>query len=306
MTLRIKALKIYKEAIVARRLKRLETILDKLGSRETSMNLSRMQDIGGVRAVMKDVSQVYELVGQYTEPGRFSHKLRKPYHDYMAYPKKSGYRGVHLVFEFNNTLSRSEHAREYDGLNIELQLRTELQHAWATAVEAIGLVLREELKSGKGTRQWLEFFALMSSIIARIEDTPVLETHRHMTDRSLQDAAYELIKKLKVQDVMAGWALGLNVVNERNDRGHYVIIELDLAGRRTRLYRYSEKEFGDATEHLAKLEKHATVNKNPAPVLVAVGEIKNLKKAYPNYYLDIGHFLAIVNDVVKTVDDAVK
>ena len=44
-----------------------------------------------------------------------------------------GYRGIHDVYEF---LVRSTRRREFsNGLQIEIQYRTHVQHAWATAVE---------------------------------------------------------------------------------------------------------------------------------------------------------------------------
>ena len=42
----------------------------------------------------------------------------------------SGYRGVHLIYRYN-----SDRKTEYNTLLIEMQLRSQLQHAWATAVE---------------------------------------------------------------------------------------------------------------------------------------------------------------------------
>lgn len=61
VTLRRKAKAIYPDAIIACRLKRLSTIIDKISNREKSMSLNRMQDIGVVRAIMRDVSQTQQL-----------------------------------------------------------------------------------------------------------------------------------------------------------------------------------------------------------------------------------------------------
>lgn len=308
ITLRKKAYDIDKDAIVARRLKRLQTILDKVGSRQLTMKLSRMQDIGGVRAVMKNTKQVYQLAAQYTDKKRFTHKL-KPVKDYIQHPKPSGYRGVHLVFEFNNAQGRTPHARDYDGLNIEVQVRTQLQHIWATAVEAIGMMRHEELKSSSGNKQWLEFFGLMSSIIALLEDSPVLETHQNLSSREIIDRTYHHIKELGVENIMSGWAVGMkfatNVDILRRIGQHYVIISLDSSEGHTSLYRYKEDELDQANQKLTELEAIAAVSGNPDPVLVSVGDIKNLQRAYPNYFFDIRQFLDLVSYVVRTVEDAV-
>jgi len=102
------------------------------------MQLSRMQDIGGVRAVVNSIKEVRALQSEYQDTKRFTHKLARE-NDYILDPKTDGYRGVHLVYKYNNTLARNGLAAQYKGLAIELQIRTKLQHTWATAVETMGL-----------------------------------------------------------------------------------------------------------------------------------------------------------------------
>ncbi|MDH3695228.1 MAG: RelA/SpoT domain-containing protein, partial [Gammaproteobacteria bacterium] len=65
--------------------------------------------------------------------------------DYIKTPKMSGYRCLHLVYRFN-----SETRTDYNGLLVKIQLRTEIQHAWATAVETVGAFLGQALKASEG------------------------------------------------------------------------------------------------------------------------------------------------------------
>ncbi len=76
---------------VTQRLKRWTTIIDKL-AREPKMQVTQMQDIGGVRALLPSLSHVYAV----------SRRLRKTWtiirvRDYIAEPKPSGYRALHLI-----------------------------------------------------------------------------------------------------------------------------------------------------------------------------------------------------------------
>jgi len=144
---------------VAQRIKRLPSIRHKL-ERFPRMQLSRMQDIGGCRAVLSSVEAVDELVTYYTTQSRMKHKLSRE-DDYVLQPKPSGYRGVHLVYNYY-----SDRSATWNGLKIELQIRSRLQHAWATAVETVGTFTQQALKSSQGGSDWLRFFALMSSAIA--------------------------------------------------------------------------------------------------------------------------------------------
>src|SRR5215213_10917446 len=128
--LKRKAKSISSEATIARRIKRLSSIESKL-NREINMKLSQMQDIGGGRAIMKNILQVRKLVNLYTESD-LKHTLVN-HKDYIDEPKASGYRGIHLVWRY-----KSDKNKTWNDLKIELQLRSRLQHAWATAVETYG------------------------------------------------------------------------------------------------------------------------------------------------------------------------
>lgn len=114
-SLRKKLRSIEKNALVAQRLKRIPSIIGKL-QRFPKMQLARMQDIGGLRAIVKNVANVYELRNKLVK-SRFDHELINE-KDYIQSPKHSGYRGIHLVYKY-----KSRKAKDYDGLLIEIQLR---------------------------------------------------------------------------------------------------------------------------------------------------------------------------------------
>ncbi|WP_116998432.1 RelA/SpoT domain-containing protein [Desertimonas flava] len=140
---------------VSQRLKRLNTILDKL-LREPSMKLSRMQDIGGCRAVVPTIRDLRAL--QRRLEGRSGY-VRSV--DYVATPRSSGYRGVHVIVA-------------YDGRTIEMQLRTVVMHEWAIAVERFGQRFGD-LKSGAGPREVLDLLRVVSranAIEESDEDVP--------------------------------------------------------------------------------------------------------------------------------------
>lgn len=129
------------ESLVAQRIKRLPSIRAKL-ERFPSMNLARMQDIGGCRSVLSTQEDVSVVTKSFLS-GRHKHRLIR-HDDYVATPKPSGYRSVHLVYAYH-----SDRSSTYNGLNIEVQIRSRLQHAWATAVETVGtFTLGAQVESG--------------------------------------------------------------------------------------------------------------------------------------------------------------
>tara|TARA_R110002167_G_scaffold232501_1_gene437698 strand:- start:244 stop:702 length:459 start_codon:yes stop_codon:yes gene_type:complete len=86
--------------------------------------------------------------------------------DYIQGPKLDGYRSIHRIYKYQG--SKLEHS----GLLVEIQLRTKLQHAWATAVEIIDTFLAEQLKLGKGSEEWKQFFYLVANQFAQLEGLP--------------------------------------------------------------------------------------------------------------------------------------
>lgn len=128
--LRSRARSIGVAAEVSQRLKRRQTILDKL-RREPNLDLSRMQDIGGCRAVVGSIDDLRRLEDRIRNG-------RLPvigYADYVDSPRFSGYRGVHVIVT-------------YEERAIEIQLRTQVMHAWALAAEGysqdVGLNLKQD------------------------------------------------------------------------------------------------------------------------------------------------------------------
>jgi len=132
---------------VSQRLKRVPTIIDKL-RREPTMQLGNMQDIGGCRAVVADLDELRRVE-------RRLKKNRPPVavYDYVASPRPSGYRSVHVVITYDDRL-------------IEVQLRTQVMHSWAIAVERLGGRRSEDLKSGEGPQEVLDFFGAVSEAMA--------------------------------------------------------------------------------------------------------------------------------------------
>ena len=128
---------------VGQRLKRRNTLIDKL-QREPSMPLYAMHDIAGCRIIFEDEASLYKVRSSLRD-ARFSHIRQNAIekYDYIVNPKPTGYRGVHDVYEYQvNKLPGSQ----WNGLRVEIQFRTRIQHAWATAVEVADLITSSRIK----------------------------------------------------------------------------------------------------------------------------------------------------------------
>ena len=136
---------------VAQRLKRRSTIYDKL-HRQPGMDLSRMDDIAGCRIIFRSINQLRQFRAE-LHKARFNHRLRHESdpdkYDYIAHPKPSGYRGIHDIYSYD---VNSASGADLKGLNVEIQYRTGIQHAWATAVEILGGITDSQPKFDRGAR----------------------------------------------------------------------------------------------------------------------------------------------------------
>jgi len=133
------------EMEVAQRLKKRDTIIGKL-NRYPKMKLTRMHDIGGVRATLPSLQCLTAV----------SRRLRKNWtiintRDYIAEPKVSGYRAIH-------------HEVRHAGKVIEVQLRTVRQHAWANQVEDDGRARGTGYKFGFGDDDIHSYYRAVSDV----------------------------------------------------------------------------------------------------------------------------------------------
>ena len=119
----------------------MDRILDKL-LRFPHMRLSQMEDIGGCRAVLGDLDEVYAVAARLRR--RWPHSR---VHDHIVDPKDDGYRAIHVI-------------ERRDGRLIEVQLRTSIQDEWASTVEWAAELTGFRLKDGRGPADLRRYFAM--------------------------------------------------------------------------------------------------------------------------------------------------
>jgi hypothetical protein len=294
VTLRLKARRVEPGALVAQRIKRLSSIDAKL-RRFPSMKLSKMQDIGGCRAVLTDVASVDELVALYRSSD-LKHGLTG-IDDYIREPKSSGYRSIHLKYRYFS--SRNE---TYNGLRIEMQVRSQMQHAWATAVETVGTFIRQALKSSMGEQDWLRFFVLMGAWLAREEGTAPVPGAPSDLDE-LQSEIQALYRRLDVVNRLRRYGEALNVLEQAIPAGvRYFLLELEPQTHQMTIRGYKTRDLARATMDYMAIERaNESKEEGADAVLVAVDSLAALRRAYPNYFLDTALFL---NAVMRAIERA--
>lgn len=293
INLRDRANALDKESIVAQRLKRLSSIWAKL-DRFKMMRLWEMQDIGGCRAIVHNLDDVQLLVQSY-KSSSIRHKLAGE-KDYIHEPRDSGYRSRHLIYRYV-----SDRNKIYNGLKVEIQIRTSLQHAWATAVETVDAFTKQALKSSRGRPEWERFFQLMGNEMAFREDTPPVP-NTPTDKRELRQELKKCADELQVLTRLAGFTTALRVARRafvKAQNADYFLLELDNVKERLSFIGYKRAEIRKAYQAYANKEEQIRNKKGTDAVLVSVDSIRNLQRAYPNYFADTSIFVAELKKALK-------
>ncbi|MEK6899653.1 MAG: RelA/SpoT domain-containing protein [Nanoarchaeota archaeon] len=288
------------EGFGAQRLKRFFAIYYKLDRSKRGilrkLTLFQMQDLGGCRAILSNVNFVKPFCDKCFLKAKTKHKLITN-HDYIAKPRPSGYRGVHLVYQY---FSDKPGKKEYSGLLIEIQIRSKLQHLWATADETIGIFIDESIKSSEAKPEWLEFFKLVSSAFALMEKCPLVE-NTPQDEKELylmikqKEAELEVIKKLK------SWKRGIHETQELKKKGkfQYYLLELNIPKEELSVTPFTEAERIKAIEKYAEIEKRNLNKKEYNVVLVSADKTSDLQKTYTNYYGDTDEFVKVLTEIIN-------
>lgn len=269
-----------KKITVAQRHKRRNTIFNKL-QRLPSMQLARMDDVAGCRLIFRSIKEL-ENFRTIFHKARFNHKLKNDpnKYNYIDHPKSTGYRGIHDVYEYD---VRSEAGKDLAGLYIEIQYRTLVQHAWATAVEVIGFITESQPKFQQGDNRYTTAMALASEILARAhEGTP--GPFPHLSNAQLLDEFLNIDKELALIQTLNGLSLA----------------KTEISDKRNTILNFSEdgsldiKSYRDATDALRALfELEKQFPKNDI-VLVRADTSDEVRLAFRNYFNDAREFVRLI------------
>ena len=273
--------------VIARRLKRIESIQIKL-KRFKTMRLSTLQDIAGVRAVLKDeraLNKAFSLLRSQS-----SKNTLKRLDNYHSIPKDDGYRGVHLVYQ--NAKNKM----------IEIQLRTQLQHIWATAVEIYGALQQTSFKTGEGDKKWKNFFLLLSSYFALKENCSPTKAHEKLSEKKIKSQLKKAIKELNVIERLNASTCGIKIIISRYNKtkkiGKYALLELDLKNKTTTLEIFNKKDLPKAIEIYTQRELAIKKEDLKNIVFVNIEDLDKIQQSYPNYFLDSHKLLEILSKII--------
>lgn len=291
---------------VVARLKRLDTIIDKLtrlsldGVSENKTCVTNMNDIGGCRAIFERIEYLYDALEDIKIiVDRLSNIKIKDIDNYIENPKGNdcGYRSLHIIFEFK-TPDKT--------LKIEAQLRTRVQHLWATTVEVIDLIERVKIKTlshrpdnekNRSQIYWEELLSLMSDVIAGNEGCNELTDSRRT---EIKNKLKYLNNKVKAVNKLESFKLVSEKIdfNTSSQNSYYIVV---IGLEKGSIKVIAEQAYDN--EHKAMLiynniEQVVSSMENTNTLMVATKDISSLGDAYPNYLGDCQAFIEMLNEAM--------
>ena len=268
------------------RIKRMTSIEAKLRNNASkNTKLGGLQDIGGIRFVFSNIEKLDKTVSLLDcfVPESFDFIRSR---NYIDRPKDSGYRSVHYVYKYK---SQDE---IYNGISIELQVRTKLQHTWAMAVETASLISQTTLKADiNDNSEWRGFFKLVSALFAKQEEKPI---HGDFADYDKTRFCTEFFhyEESKLVDQLKALRVTVNMDYDKVKSG-FCVLTIDFIKKVVHAHTFSNEQEKEASELFSQIER--TINKDEAALMVAIENMREIKEAYPSYFLDTQDFLIFLD-----------
>jgi len=201
------------------------------------------------------------------------------------------------------------------GRFIEVQVRTKIQHYWATALEVVDLFTGRALKSNQGTSEWRGFFIEMGfqfeamdqiNLFHKRSKTDQYESYIRLLreNKELADSNKRLkneIKRIKVRKKLDAFNNSIKHVDQHisDKEGYarpdsYCLVRIDIEKRQIKTQLFSTELMLDAEQQYIEMEKMAALENNTVVALVASDAVDGIKEAYPNFFANMNEFLDLL------------
>lgn len=270
-----------KNSIVTYRIKRLNSIIEKL-KRFPQAGLENFIDIAGCRCITANNECVNQIVKKLRNHPKLNVSQIK---DYIQSPQPEGYRSVHVYVNL----------KDRDKNSVEIQIRSRKQHDWATLVEISDVIVEgARLKEYNEPADLLEFHRILS-----LPEEKLSEQERKIYFDSIEKYDYiNLLHNVFMQNI----SLRYDWITTRSSAiKNFFLIESSV-GQPTIINNYqtfqeAECAYFDRFQH----------NTNANIVLTQIQNVtfEQLSTAYSNYVLSTHNFTSdCISRCVKEIRSA--
>ena len=175
---------------IVQRLKRKPQILRKLN--RLDVRLTQLQDIGGLRIIVDQNDDVDKLVDHIEKKlkKQSSLKIKRKVNYRDKGRDDSGYRATHIILERDN-------------INLELQIRSRIQHYWAELIERTSVVYGHYIKELDGDAIVINYFKCLSDLFYEIESGRKPAAYQKNEVEKLRGEAEQLIYNADTKNIFS-------------------------------------------------------------------------------------------------------
>jgi putative GTP pyrophosphokinase len=250
-----------------------------------------MDDVAGCRLIFPNIEAMREFRGK-LHKAKFKHVLKndKEKYNYIESPSERGYRGIHDIYEHRSKKGNAK----CDGLLIEIQYRTNVQHAWSTAVEVVTEITEHEPKFDRGDRRYIKLFCLASEMLARTHEGMAPRLFPDLSNRELRAAFRAVNDEILVMQMLIN--LMINEFIADQVEADHIILRINKEDG-LKLYQFHLEL--EAAAKLLELEKEFPEDNI---VLVGAQTVEEVKSAFRNYFNDVREFLNLMLAAEELLD----
>ena len=280
--------------IIVQRLKRKPQILKKL--RRLNTRLTQLQDIGGLRIIVDQNSDVDRLIEYITDKlKRQTSIVIKRTVDYRKKGRDdSGYRAAHIIME-------------KDGVSLELQIRSRIQHYWAELIERTSVIYGYVIKELEGDDRVIKYFKELSNLFYLIETGQQPDASQKIDIERRRIEAESVINESDTRNILSGY-INEGLVKTLQDKERR--IGNSNFNNWVFIFNWNQGIFVDWT--IVSLDPNEAIksyveyeNKYPADkgfevVLVGTSSVANVRETHSHYF-----GLAQKENILETLNESI-
>ena len=164
------------------------------------------------------------------------------------------------------------------------------------AVETIGMLYGQAMKASQGDQNWLDFFKLASAALSHIEKSPVMAEH---AGKSFEQIRTELLHEGTERSFFSKLAAIKEATSKYPAEEYdYWLLELNIKKGENKISGFKADQLETAQEFYALKEKTPDCRRGDVQVvLVSTQSFRDIRQAYPSYFLDVAEFTKTIKQV---------
>jgi len=168
------------------------------------------------------------------------------------------------------------------------------------AVETVGMVYNQALKSSEGSEDWLTFFQMCSAIVSHTEGGVVIPQYVNVPVDDLRSMIEQYASEHTFFTKLSSIKTVQDIVYKSSQNWAYCILKLNVQLGRSTIYPFKSDQFDLANGIYTMSEQSSLVaGGKEFVVLISTEDLKNLNMLYPSYFLDVAKFRSMIQNFLQ-------